>query len=155
MMKRMKKGLSPMIATVLLIGFTVAVGAILSVWFTTFTKTQTSGVAGIGACAINPVDIEAMDLSNGVLTYRVINRGIHPINFTNAIFSCDTGSWMNTSFSVLLQGNSMEFLKENTTQGAGNPCTDRLKVEIILYGYCTDIPGSTKEVRCPAGGCFG
>jgi len=36
------KGLSPMIAIVFIIGFTVAVAAIVSIWLTTLTKTHTS-----------------------------------------------------------------------------------------------------------------
>jgi hypothetical protein len=39
------KGISAMIATVLLIAFTIGVGGILSVWFTSLTTTQT-GLAG-------------------------------------------------------------------------------------------------------------
>lgn len=35
------KGVSPLIATVLLIAFTIAVGGIISVWLTQFTQTQT------------------------------------------------------------------------------------------------------------------
>jgi len=46
----MKKAISPMVATVLLIGFTIAVGAILSVWFTSFTRTQTTGITGGASC---------------------------------------------------------------------------------------------------------
>jgi len=38
------KGLSPMIAIVLIIGFTVAIAAIVSIWLTTLAKTQTSVV---------------------------------------------------------------------------------------------------------------
>jgi len=36
------KGISPMIAVILLIAFTVAIGGILSVWLTSVTQTQTS-----------------------------------------------------------------------------------------------------------------
>lgn len=37
-MKMMKKGISPLIATVLIIGFTVALAAIIMTWGTTFSK---------------------------------------------------------------------------------------------------------------------
>ncbi len=39
------KAISPMIAVVLLIGFTVAVGGILSVWLSTLTTSQTTTVS--------------------------------------------------------------------------------------------------------------
>jgi len=38
------KGISPMIATVLLIAFTIAIGGILSVWLSGYTKTATTTV---------------------------------------------------------------------------------------------------------------
>jgi flagellin-like protein len=37
------KAISPMVATILLIAFTVAVGGIISVWLTGFTRTATGG----------------------------------------------------------------------------------------------------------------
>ena len=42
------KGISPLIAAVLLIGFTVAVGGIIGIWLTSLTKTQTSTVEDFG-----------------------------------------------------------------------------------------------------------
>ena len=55
------KGISPMLAVILLIAFTVAIGGLLSVWITSMTKTQT-GVAGAGAekliaCSKSVLDI--------------------------------------------------------------------------------------------------
>lgn len=38
------KAVSPLVATVLLVAFTVAIGGILSVWLSSFTKTQTATV---------------------------------------------------------------------------------------------------------------
>lgn len=42
------KGISPLIASVLLIGFTVAIAGIISIWLATLTKTQTSIVEELG-----------------------------------------------------------------------------------------------------------
>jgi flagellin-like protein len=53
MYKRLKmKGISPLIATVLLIAFTVAVGGIISVWLTGFTRTQTQAVGSQASISI-------------------------------------------------------------------------------------------------------
>jgi FlaG/FlaF family flagellin (archaellin) len=142
-----------MIATVLLIGFTIAVGAILSVWFTTFTRTQTAAVSGAAGCVANPVDVSALDLSNGILTYLLINRGTHPVNFTSATFSCDKGSWTNSSLSYVVSAGSQLIVKENTIAQVGG-CTDKTKVSITVYGYCTDVGGVTQGA-CPVGTCFG
>lgn len=42
------KGISPLIASVILIGFTVAVAGIIGVWLTSLSKTQTSIVEDFG-----------------------------------------------------------------------------------------------------------
>jgi flagellin-like protein len=64
-----RKAISPMIATVLLIAFTVAVGGILSVWLTTLTATQT-GTTGTAAekqilCARSVLEISEVKSSLG------------------------------------------------------------------------------------------
>jgi flagellin-like protein len=41
------KGISPLVATILLIAFTIAVGGIVSVWITGFTRTQTVQVSSV------------------------------------------------------------------------------------------------------------
>jgi len=46
------KGVSPLIATVLLIAFTIAVAGIISVWLTQFTTTTTQTVSGQGTTQI-------------------------------------------------------------------------------------------------------
>jgi flagellin-like protein len=47
------KGISPLIAAVLLIAFTVAIGGIVSIFFTSFTKQTTSGVSSQGQALIS------------------------------------------------------------------------------------------------------
>jgi flagellin-like protein len=46
------KGISPMIATVLLIAFTVAIGGLISVWITGMTNTQTAQVTNQSASQV-------------------------------------------------------------------------------------------------------
>lgn len=61
------KGISPLVAVVLLIAFTVAVGGILGLFVTQFTTTQT-GLAGGGSsklikCTASQLDITAADFA--------------------------------------------------------------------------------------------
>jgi flagellin-like protein len=51
--ERMKKGLSPLIATVMLIAITLGVSALLGSWFTSITKTQTEIIEEIATKQIN------------------------------------------------------------------------------------------------------
>jgi len=57
------KGLSPLVATVLLIAFTVGVGGLISVWISGFTKTSSSIVSKEGENQILCSN-GAIDLSN-------------------------------------------------------------------------------------------
>lgn len=56
------KGISPLIATVLLIAFTVAVGGLISIWITGFAKTQTQAIGSQASTSIS--------CSNGFLSFQ-------------------------------------------------------------------------------------
>lgn len=67
-----KRGISPLIATVLLIGFTVALAAVIMNWAIGFTKDTTGGVGEQNErfrLCVNELRLEArVDCSSGVLT---------------------------------------------------------------------------------------
>ena len=152
----MKKGISTFVAAVLLIGFTVAVGAILSVWFTTFTKTQTATVQAGAACVSVRLDVSAINLADGILTYTVTNSGPYNVNITTVAFSCEKGSWTNNTYStspVTVNAASFLILSENTIHAIGEACTEKGRVSIRVFGRCQEIGGTTEGI-CPAGTCF-
>jgi flagellin-like protein len=75
----MNKGISPLIATVLLIAFTVAVAGIISVWLTGFTKT-TTGTVGTQAnieiiCNNGQISLSNLKYCNGYLSGDISNSG--------------------------------------------------------------------------------
>ena len=152
----MRKAISSFVAAVLLIGFTVAVGAILSVWFTTFTRTQTATVQAGAACVSVRLDVSAINLADGILTYTVTNSGPYNVDITTVAFSCEKGSWTNNTYStspVTVNAASSLVLSENTTHGIGKECTEKMKVAIRVFGKCQEIGGTTEGI-CPAGTCF-
>jgi len=80
--KMTMKGISAIIATVLLVAFTVAVAGILSIWSTTLTTTQTQTVSnqtgGVIACTPSLVIDEAkIFTANATVTYH--NAGSQPV----------------------------------------------------------------------------
>jgi len=87
------KAISPMIATVLLIAFTVAVGGILSLWMTGLTTTTTSSVENTTTdqvkCASTWINVISVT-SNGVI---ITNGGAQTI--TNVF--CYTGTGTNVT----------------------------------------------------------
>ena len=74
-----KKGVSPLIATVLLIAFTIAVAGIISVWLTQFTKQQTSLVTTQGNTQINcgtaGVQLRNIMYCSNYMSGQIINSG--------------------------------------------------------------------------------
>jgi flagellin-like protein len=95
----MKKGISPLIATVLLIAFTVAVAGIISVWLTGFAKITTSTVG-------SQANIEI-----------ICNNG--QISFSNLIY-CSTSGYLSGDISnsgtIALGNITMQIIYTNGTQ---------------------------------------
>ena len=99
------KAISPMIAVVLLIAFTVAVGGLLSVWFTTITTSQTSTVQAsgesLGKCAQNSLDIESVKYPSS-LSPRIVNV---------TVASVGTQSVKNLTITVVSSGGTATSIK--------------------------------------------
>jgi len=73
------KGVSPLIATVLLIAFTVAIGGLISVWLTGFTRTQTESVGSQAStsitCSNGGLSLFSVSYCNPYLTGKITNTG--------------------------------------------------------------------------------
>jgi len=87
------KAISPMIATVLLIAFTVAVGGILSIWLTSLTSTQTTTTGSAAEkqilCARSVLSVDEVyynttstgsDIANVTVTYTYGTESLTNIN---------------------------------------------------------------------------
>jgi len=85
------KGISPMISVVLLLAFTVAVGGILSVWLSGFTRTAAAGVESTATnqtkCAGTYIDVVSVTSNAITLT----NRGSQTIS----VIQCFAGDGSN------------------------------------------------------------
>lgn len=73
------KGISPLIATVLLIAFTVGVGGLISVWITGFTQTSSKIVSREGEnqliCSNGAIELSNMKYCNNNVSGIVKNNG--------------------------------------------------------------------------------
>ena len=59
-----RKGISPLIATILLIAITIVVGALITAWATTYISNQTTAVAGGGvACVYLGLNVPSCNLT--------------------------------------------------------------------------------------------
>lgn len=82
-----RKGVSPLIAAVLLIGFTMAVAGIITAWVTTFTEEQTSTLGNqseqLVGCSYAGMDVQdvTFDSANSQTDFNVENTGT--VDFNN------------------------------------------------------------------------
>lgn len=143
----LKKGISAMIATVLLIAFTVAVGGILSSWFMGFARSTSEDVKDVEEtkiyCAYAGVSVSSLNYCDLYLWGTVKNTDLRAIgnitlqifwdNFTtpNKIYLCQNGSaCVGASSMELVPGDTATF---NVSIGGGN--YDKIRV----YTNCSNV----------------
>jgi flagellin-like protein len=88
------KGISPLIATILLIAFTVAVGGIVSLWITGYSKTQTTQISQTSqdqiACnSVISISTYNPTFNNNSIGVRIsYDYGTLPLTDVNASITC-------------------------------------------------------------------
>jgi flagellin-like protein len=80
MFMKKRKGISPLIASVLLIAFTMAIAGIMATWATTFTR-QKMDVSSQDAECIGAIDLGSVEFDNTTLSLKI--RNVALINLTN------------------------------------------------------------------------
>lgn len=158
------KGLSPLIATVLLIAFTIAVGGLISIWITGFTQTQTQSVGSQATtqitCSNGGIAISSVGFCNSYLTARLSNIGSISLGnlsliivFQNAsntqnLYLQQQGSIVNVSSSccsnLTIQPNGLTSF--NVTIGGSN--YDTIKVVSNCTGVVASIDSSSVAKTC-------
>jgi len=143
------KAISPMIAVVLLIAFTIAVGGILSLWLTGFATTTTQSVETASTnqtkCAGTYIDVISVD-DNAIL---ITNRGAESIS-SIVCYAGNGSSWGMGSLSA----GQMNQTGWNTSSGSGvgESYETGFGTVITCTGNCLNI-GVTGE--CKSGqGCW-
>ncbi|MDY6771549.1 MAG: archaellin/type IV pilin N-terminal domain-containing protein [Candidatus Nanohaloarchaea archaeon] len=138
-----RKGISPLIAAVLLIAFTMAVAAILTAWVTTFTK-QTTGQVGnksqrLVACSFAGLSIydAVYNQGNNAVTIAVANTGTRDLSdgvsivvshnngsaITHVMKGLDTGSVQSVSLDMWGGVSSASQLSTVRAASIGCPST--------------------------------
>ncbi len=151
----MKKGLSPLIATVLLIAFTVAVAGIVSAWITGFTKTSTTTVGDTATteliCSYGHISLSSMSYCSNRIAGIITNIGqvtlgnitlqeLYTNQTTTTLYLCKSGSAVVTcsgaSNLTLVPRESVAF---NISIGNSNYGTAR------IYTNCSSSYAEAKQ----------
>lgn len=148
------KGISPLIAAVLLIAFTVAVGGIVSVFFTSFTKQTTGSVSSQGgqlvSCAgVSPtVDSVLYPVSGtGYVNATFTNPGSLNITNVTVYVAMPNGSTFTMQYGLLGGSMYLNPLSSNQTQTLVTPSGGVSPSEVRVTGFCNG-------VQAVAGSCL-
>lgn len=133
------KGLSPLIAVILLVAFTVGVAGILSIFFSSFTSTQTGTLekGGTGLAECGGARINIVGVSSGSIV--VSNPNKNKI-YTTSVFD-DTGA-TNSTIAVVekaISSGSIATLSPGNIPGSG-------ATKITVLGFCETATGSITNV---------
>ncbi len=129
------KGISPLVAAVLLIAFTVAIGGIISVWLTTFSKTATQQVQAATEyqirCAVNRLSLKVFEDANKIF---VTNEG--PENVTLSSILLSDGSYANFNATVTLTKGESKMIEVNKTDIIDTALDLGGKSYVTVKGLC-------------------
>lgn len=136
------KAVSPMIATILLIAFTVAVGGIISVWLTGYTRTTGAAVTGATEDQIKCSGTYPNILLVTNKAIIVSNPGVESISnlrcFAGNGSALSLGSAGSFVLSSLTPGSSASFYWSNST-GSKETYDTGFGTRVICSGVCRSI----------------
>lgn len=136
------KGISPLIATVILIAFVIAVAGILSTFFTGFTKEQKAGVES-KATTIIDCSVATMDLDNVAVS-------VNPTNFSLVV--SNTGQEELSGLKVIFFNSTYA----GTCMTSGNPTLTVGETKTITNSSCTEMPvGPITKIQVTTTTCAG
>ena len=139
----MKKGISPLIAEVLLIGFTVAVASIVILWATSFTRTSTSTIG-------NQANVQTICMSAGIDFYGTITYNSTSRTLSGYVRNTGNVPLGNISFQVIYPTTTTNFpnqISELLPQNVASfslPNVDQGFNSLIVYTNCSSVQGTTK-----------
>lgn len=135
------KGISPLMATILLIAFTLAVAVIIGSWLTSMSSQQADVVGGHAnetvTCAQGVLKIASIPDNNTVI---IQNAGQIELS-GNVTLTCGTN--VTTTSSVILPKGAMASLTSSGCQDSGN------KISISSY-VCSVYIECTYGSDCPS-----
>jgi flagellin-like protein len=134
------KGISPMIATVLIIAFTIAIGGVISVFMNRLTTTQIGETekssAGIIQCSNVRIDILSVTGAGTSGSIVVTNPSSNKIYITGIVDDVANSSTVPAGYKILTAGNTTTINPVNITNTS---------TKITIVGLCENT-GSTQNV---------
>lgn len=144
-MSKNMKGVSPLIAAVLLIAFTMAIAGILATWATTFSRQRLSVATTEGEC-LGALDVSSVDFKDMHITFKI--RNVAQINMTNLRATVEYESSSKNKDYLLKDWGISDPLRPAVTQFADINTTDPAKPESIEI-FSETCPRQTQTHKFP------
>ena len=137
-----KKGVSPLIASVLLIAVTMAIAGVMATWATTFTAGKVEE-ANVGADCIGAVDISSLAFTNMTVTVKIRNVADR-FNLTNIKASVEYGDVTKNKEINIRDYNATDPLPPGTTTWLiyNTGSTDKPNKIEVLASNCIKYPAT-------------
>ncbi len=139
------KGVSPLIAAVLLIAFTMAIAGILATWATTFSRQRLSIATTEGDC-LGALDVSSVDFKAAHITFKI--RNVAPINMSNLRATVEYDSPPNNKDYLLKEWGVSDPLRPAVTQFADIDTNNSGKPKTIEI-FSETCPRQTQTFRFP------
>lgn len=133
---RSKKGISPLVATVLLIAFVVAIAGVVAAWLGTFTKDQTQLVS---------------DQSKLQINCQAGKVAMKNLRFASASSSL-SGTMENNGFGIALGNLTLTVIYQNATSEAIQLCSSSTGAASCSSGNMTLLPAQLTTFNVTIGG---
>jgi len=103
----MRKGISPLIAEVLLIGFTVVVASLVILWASSFTRTTTSKIG-------SQADIQTACMNAGIDFFGIVTYNTSSQTISGYVKNTGNVPLGNISFQVIYSASILNFPNQIT-----------------------------------------
>ncbi len=148
----MKKAISPLIATVLLIAFTITIATILASWMTGFTTTQTETAGGKAreeiACAYGSLAIKSMKYNNSEnKLYGEIENEMGDTDLSNITFSVILANSSSYGYSVTCNCDDETLHAAETKIYSNSSVADGCSIrKVIVSSNCRNAKDETDKI---------
>ncbi len=139
------KGVSPLIAAVLLIAFTMAIAGILATWATTFSRQRLSVATTEGDC-LGALDVSSIKFEAEHITLKI--RNVAPINMSNMRATVEYSNPPDNTDYLLKDWGVDDPLRPAVTQFADIDTGNPAKPETIEI-FSETCPRQTQTFRFP------
>ena len=146
------KGISPLIASVLLLAFTMSISMIVMGWFSSFTRVTTENVSYSStqavSCSAASVSIERVYVTGTSASIIVKNDGFSNLNITGVIVNSTGGTCLSSSV-YLTKGNITSLTLTGCYGITAVSCTGFSRAVVNTNcGGVEDTVTSTSDVSC-------